>query len=167
MTAPAIGQTVPDFTAQATSGKTVSLDGLKGTNWVIYFYPKDSTPGCTQEGQDFRDHYPEFAKLGIEIFGVSRDSLKSHENFKCKQAFPFELISDADETLCRLFGVIKLKNMYGKQVEGIERSTFLIDGEGRLVREWRKVSVKGHVEKVLEAVREQRFQHHTSLDKPF
>jgi peroxiredoxin Q/BCP len=154
MTAPAIGQTVPEFTAQATSGKTVSLAGLRAKNLVIYFYPKDSTPGCTQEGQDFRDLYPEFAKLDAEIFGVSRDSLKSHENFKCKQTFPFELISDADETLCRLFDVIKMKNMYGKQVEGIERSTFLVDREGRLVREWRKVSVKGHVEKVLEALRE-------------
>ena len=154
MTAPAIGQTVADFTAQATSGKTVSLSETKGKPVVIYFYPKDSTPGCTQEGQDFRDFYSEFTRLGAEIFGVSRDSLKSHENFKLKQSFPFDLISDADETLCRLFDVIKLKNLYGKQVEGIVRSTFLIDREGRLVREWRKVSVKGHAEKVLEALRE-------------
>lgn len=154
MTTPAIGQAVPEFSAMATSGQAVSLAGLKGKNLVVYFYPKDSTPGCTQEGQDFRDHYPEFAQLNAAIFGVSRDSLKSHENFKCKQSFPFELISDADETLCRLFDVIKMKNMYGKQVQGIERSTFLIDHEGRLVREWRKVSVKGHVEKVLEALRE-------------
>ncbi len=153
MTAPSIGQTVPEFTAQATSGKTVSLADFQGKNVVIYFYPKDSTPGCTQEGQDFRDLYAEFVQLGAEIFGVSRDSLKSHENFKCKQTFPFELISDADETLCKLFDVIKLKNMYGKQVQGIERSTFLIDREGKLVSEWRKVSVKGHVAKVLEAVR--------------
>ncbi len=152
MTAPAIGQTVPDFTATATSGKTVSPAELRGKLWVVYFYPKDSTPGCTQEGQDFRDHYAEFVQLDCEIFGVSRDSLKSHENFKCKQTFPFELISDTEETLCRLFDVIKQKNMYGKQVQGIERSTFLIDREGRLVHEWRKVSVKGHVEKVLEAV---------------
>jgi peroxiredoxin Q/BCP len=154
MTAPVIGQAAPEFTAQATSGKTVSLSGFRGKNLVVYFYPKDSTPGCTQEGQDFRDLYAEFARLGCEIFGVSRDSLKSHENFKSKQAFPFELISDADETLCRLFDVIKQKNMYGKQVQGIERSTFLIDKEGRLVREWRKVSVRGHVEKVLEVLRE-------------
>jgi peroxiredoxin Q/BCP len=154
VTAPAIGQTVADFTAQATSGKTVSLSGTLGKPVVIYFYPKDSTPGCTQEGQDFRDLYSEFSSLGAEIFGVSRDSLKSHENFKLKQSFPFDLISDADETLCRLFDVIKLKNLYGKQVEGIVRSTFLIDREGRLVREWRKVSVKGHAEKVLEALRE-------------
>jgi peroxiredoxin Q/BCP len=154
MTAPVIGLAVPEFTAQATSGKTVSLSVLRGKNLVIYFYPKDSTSGCTQEGLDFRDLYAEFAHLDSEIFGVSRDSLKSHENFKSKQAFPFELISDADETLCRLFDVIKQKNMYGKQVQGIERSTFLIDREGLLVREWRKVSVKGHVLKVLEAVRE-------------
>jgi peroxiredoxin Q/BCP len=154
MTAPVIGSAVPEFTALATSGKTISLAELRGKNIVIYFYPKDSTSGCTQEGQDFRDLYAEFVQLDSAIFGVSRDSLKSHENFKGKQAFPFELISDADETLCRLFDVIKLKNMYGKQVQGIERSTFLIDREGRLVREWRKVSVKGHVLKVLEAVRE-------------
>ena len=153
MTAPAIGQAVPEFTALATSGNTVALADLQGKTVVIYFYPKDSTPGCTQEGQDFRDLYPEFVKLNAEIFGVSRDSLKSHENFKCKQSFPFELISDADETLCGLFDVIKLKNMYGKQVQGIERSTFLIDREGHLAHEWRKVSVKGHVAKVLEVVR--------------
>ena len=154
MTATAIGQPVPEFTAQATSGKCVSLGELKGKNLILYFYPKDSTPGCTQEGQDFRDLYPEFSKLGAEIFGVSRDSLKSHENFKCKQSFPFELISDVEEALCRLFDVIKLKNMYGKQVLGIERSTFLIDREGHLAREWRKVSVKGHAQTVLEALRE-------------
>ncbi len=131
MTGIAIGHPVPDFTSQATSGKAFSLAALRGKNLVIYFYPKDSTPGCTQEGQDFRDLHSEFAKLDAEIFGVSRDSLKSHENFKCKQAFPFELISDADESLCKLFDVIKQKNMYGKQVLGIERSTFLIDREGR------------------------------------
>ncbi len=154
MTGVAIGQPVPDFTALATSARTVSLAALRGKNLVVYFYPKDSTPGCTQEGLDFRDLYPEFAKLDAEIFGVSRDSLKSHENFKCKQGFPFELISDADEALCRLFDVIKQKNLYGKQVLGIERSTFLIDREGRLAREWRKLSVKGHAGKVLDALRE-------------
>lgn len=154
MTGIAIGQPVPDFTAQATSGRAVSLAALRGKNVVVYFYPKDSTPGCTQEGLDFRELYPEFAKLDAEIFGVSRDSLKSHENFKRKQDFPFELISDADEALCRLFDVIKQKNMYGKQVLGIERSTFLIDREGRLAQEWRKVSVKGHAGKVLDALRE-------------
>ncbi len=153
MTAPAIGQPVPDFIASATSGRRVALGELKGKNLILYFYPKDSTPGCTREGQDFRDLYPEFMKLGAEIFGVSRDSLKSHENFKCKQAFPFELISDDKEELCRLFDVIKLKNMYGKQVLGIERSTFLIDREGRLAREWRKVSVNDHAQAVLEALR--------------
>ena len=150
----ALGQTVPDFTAQATSGKAVSLTEFKGKNLVVYFYPKDSTPGCTQEGLEFGGLYAEFAKLDAEIFGVSRDSLKSHENFKCKQAFPFELIADADELLCQLFDVIKLKNMYGKQVRGIERSTFLIDRAGRLVREWRKVSVKGHALQVLDALQE-------------
>jgi len=154
MTAIALGQPVPPFTAQATSGKQVSLAEGEGKFRVLYFYPKDSTPGCTQEGQNFRDLHPEFAKLGAEIYGVSRDSLKSHENFKAKQGFPFELISDPEETLCRLFDVIKLKNMYGKQVLGIERSTFLIDREGRLAREWRKLSVKGHAQQVLETLRE-------------
>lgn len=154
MTAPVLGAPLADFTLPATSGKTLALSELGGKFVVIYFYPKDSTPGCTQEGQDFRDLYGEFSQLGAEIFGVSRDSLKSHENFKCKQAFPFELVADTDETLCRLFDVIKQKNMYGKQVLGVERSTFLIDREGRLRQEWRKVSVKGHVQKVLEALRE-------------
>ena len=154
MTELAIGQPVPDFTLQATAGRVFSSAGLQGKYWVVYFYPKDSTPGCTQEGLDFRDLYLEFAKLDADIVGVSRDSLKSHENFKAKQGFPFELASDADETLCKLFGVIKLKNMYGKQVLGLERSTFLIDREGRLAREWRKVSVKGHAQKVLDALRE-------------
>ena len=153
MTTPIIGQSVPEFSLPATSGRTVSLDSLRGKYTVIYFYPKDSTPGCTQEGQDFRDLYSEFQSEGAEIMGVSRDSLKSHENFKCKQEFPFELLSDADETLCRLFDVIKLKNMYGKQVQGIERSTFIIDPQGQLVAEWRKVSVKGHATAVLESIR--------------
>lgn len=153
MSTPTIGQPIADFTLHATSGKTVQLSGLSGLYVVLYFYPKDSTPGCTQEGQDFRDLYPDFQALGAEILGVSRDSLKSHENFKCKQEFPFELLSDADESLCRQFDVIKLKNMYGKQVQGIERSTFLIDPEGKLAAEWRKVSVKGHAAEVLEKVR--------------
>lgn len=148
-----MSQPAPDFSAQATSGKTIKLAELKGRNVILYFYPKDSTPGCTQEGQDFRDLAAEFAALDAKIYGVSRDSLKSHENFKCKQEFPFELISDVDETLCGLFDVIKLKNMYGKQVRGIERSTFLIDRAGMLAREWRKVSVKGHAQAVLEALR--------------
>jgi peroxiredoxin Q/BCP len=153
MSAIAPGQPVPDFSAQATGGKTIRLADFKGTNLVLYFYPKDNTPGCTQEGQDFRDLAGEFRPLNAEILGVSRDSVKSHEGFKCKHEFPFELISDADESLCRLFDVIKMKNMYGKQVQGIERSTFLIDREGRLAREWRKVSVKGHALEVLETLR--------------
>jgi thioredoxin-dependent peroxiredoxin len=148
-----IGKPVPDFTAMATSDQEVSLKALKGKNIVIYFYPKDSTPGCTTEGQDFRDNYSEFQKLNTEIFGVSRDSLKSHENFKTKQAFPFELISDPDEQLCKLFDVIKLKKLYGREYMGIERSTFLIDSKGKLAEEWRKLKVKGHVDQVLEAVK--------------
>ncbi|MDD2769840.1 MAG: peroxiredoxin [Methylococcus sp.] len=147
-----IGQAVPDFQAESTAGEPFQLSQRRGSHWVLYFYPKDSTPGCTQEGQDFRDLYPEFQKLGADILGVSRDSLKSHERFRCKYEFPFELLSDGDETLCQLFDVIRMKNMYGKQVRGIERSTFLIDAEGRLAAEWRKVSVKGHAEEVLRAV---------------
>jgi thioredoxin-dependent peroxiredoxin len=135
----------------AVTGSTgsVSLSAYQGQYLVLYFYPKDSTPGCTLEGQAFRDNYAKFKDLNTEILGVSRDSLKSHENFKCKQEFPFELISDADESLCAAFDVIKMKNMYGKQVRGIERSTFLIDPEGKVVKEWRKVSVKGHCDEVL------------------
>lgn len=154
MTAPTPGHPLPDFSAQATDGKTVSLSSLKGKNVVLYFYPKDNTPGCTQESQDFRDLVEEFRKLDGEILGVSRDSLKSHEGFKCKHGLPFELLSDPDEALCQAFDVIKLKNMYGKQVRGIERSTFLIDRDGRLAREWRKVKVKGHAQEVLEALRQ-------------
>lgn len=149
-----LDQPVSDFTAQATSDKQVTLADLKGKNVIIYFYPKDSTPGCTTEGQNFRDLYAEFQSLNTEIFGVSRDGLKAHENFKAKQSFPFELISDPNETLCRQFDVIKLKKMYGKEHMGVERSTFLIDGAGVLKAEWRKVKVKGHVEEVLEAVKQ-------------
>ena len=148
------GKKVPDFEAQATGGRSVRLSDLKGRNVVIYFYPKDSTPGCTREGQDFRDHYAEFQALDTEIFGVSRDSLASHERFREKQGFPFDLISDPEEELCRLFDVIHEKNMYGRKVLGVVRSTFLIDREGVLRREWRKVKVPGHVEEVLAAVRE-------------
>jgi thioredoxin-dependent peroxiredoxin len=133
---------------------SISLADYKGKYLILYFYPKDSTPGCTLEGQDFRDNYAKFKALNAEILGVSRDSLKSHDNFKCKQEFPFELISDTDETLCKAFDVIKMKNMYGKQVLGIERSTFLIDPEGNVAKEWRKVSVKGHCEQVLAALKE-------------
>ena len=146
------GQAAPDFTAPATSGTTVTLSELRGRKVVLYFYPKDSTPGCTTEGQNFRDLYARFKKAGCEVFGISRDSLRRHENFKAKQAFPFELISDEDETVCGLFDVIKLKKLYGKEYEGIERSTFLIDEKGVVRGEWRKVKVKGHAEEVLEAV---------------
>ena len=146
----AIDQPVPDFNAAATSGQQVSLNALKGRQVVIYFYPKDSTPGCTTEGQGFRDQYPAFQAANTLIFGVSRDSLKSHENFKCKQEFPFELISDKDEALCQLFDVIKLKKLYGKEYLGVDRSTFLIDKDGVLRHEWRGVKVPGHVEAVLE-----------------
>jgi thioredoxin-dependent peroxiredoxin len=154
MTRPSLGTVVPDFEAKATGDKTIKLSDYRGKTVVLYFYPKDSTPGCTLEGQDFRDNIEQFTALNAVVLGVSRDSLKSHENFKCKQEFPFDLLSDADENLCRLFDVIKMKNMYGKQVRGIERSTFLIDPQGVLVREWRKLSVKGHCEQVLLTLKE-------------
>ncbi len=153
MTDVTLNSPVTDFTATATSDVEVSLSALKGNNIVIYFYPKDSTPGCTTEGQDFRDLYTQFNELDTVIFGVSRDKIRSHENFKAKQEFPFELITDPEESLCQLFDVIKEKNMYGKKHMGIERSTFLIDREGVLRQEWRKVKVKGHAEEVLEAVK--------------
>lgn len=147
----ALDTPVADFQAEATSGQTVKLSALKGQQVVIYFYPKDSTPGCTTEGQGFRDHYPAFQAANTVVFGVSRDGMKSHENFKCKQAFPFELISDKDEAVCQLFDVIKLKKLYGKEYLGVDRSTFLIDKDGVLRLEWRGVKVPGHVEAVLEA----------------
>ena len=146
-----LDQPVADFNAAATSGQQVSLSVLKGQQVVIYFYPKDSTPGCTTEGQDFRDQHAAFQAANTVVFGVSRDGMKSHENFKCKQAFPFELISDKDEALCQLFDVIKLKKLYGKEYLGIDRSTFLIDAQGVLRREWRGVKVPGHVDEVLTA----------------
>lgn len=148
-----IGDAVPNFAFAATSGLNGHLSDYLGQYVVLYFYPKDSTPGCTTEGQDFRDAYSQFQALNTQIFGISRDSLKSHENFKAKQNFPFELISDSDEHLCQLFDVIKMKSMYGKQVRGIERSTFLIDPHGKLVHEWRKVSVKEHVADVLNTIK--------------
>lgn len=147
------GDKVADFEAPATGDRTIKLSDLRGKTVVLYFYPKDNTPGCTQEGQDFRDNHSRFKRAGAVILGVSRDSVKSHENFKSKQEFPFDLLSDKDETLCRQFDVIREKNMYGKKVMGVERSTFLIDSQGRLAREWRKVKVPGHVEEVLEAVK--------------
>ncbi|WP_257293592.1 peroxiredoxin [Endozoicomonas sp. YOMI1] len=146
-----LGQPVPDFTAQATSDTTVKLSELKGRKVVLFFYPKDNTPGCTSEGQAFRDHYRQFQESDTLVFGVSKDGIKAHENFRAKHEFPFELISDKDETLCKLFDVIKLKQMYGKEYMGIERSTFLIDSNGVLQHEWRKVRIKGHVEDVLQA----------------
>lgn len=148
-----VGQSVPDFTASATSETTVSLSSLQGKNLVIYFYPKDNTPGCTTEGQNFRDFYNEFQDANTEIMGVSRDSMRTHENYKAKHSFPFELISDPDEALCKHFDVIKLKKLYGKEYMGIERSTFLIDTKGVLHKEWRKVKVKGHVDEVLATVK--------------
>ncbi|MDG0023074.1 peroxiredoxin [Trinickia sp. Y13] len=147
----AVDQLIPDFSAPATGGE-ITLSGLRGKKLVLYFYPKDNTPGCTTEGLQFRDLYPQFQKAGAEIVGVSRDSLRSHENFKAKLELPFPLISDTDESLCSLFGVIKMKKMYGKEVRGIERSTFLIDAQGVLRREWRGVKVPGHVDETLEAV---------------
>ena len=140
---------IPNFSLPATGGTPFDLAAQAGKTVVIYFYPKDSTPGCTTEGQNFRDRHDQFAAANAVILGISRDSLKSHENFKTKQAFPFELGSDADEAVCNLFGVIKQKMMYGKQCRGIERSTFVIDGQGVLRREWRGVKVPGHVEEVL------------------
>lgn len=147
----AIDSPVADFQAQATGGQQVQLSTLQGQQVVLYFYPKDSTPGCTTEGQGFRDQYPAFLAANTLVFGVSRDGLKSHENFKAKQAFPFELISDKDEVLCQLFDVIKLKKLYGKEYLGVDRSTFLIDKQGVLRQEWRGVKVAGHVDAVLAA----------------
>lgn len=152
MTAPAIGKPAPDFTLKATGDQTISLCDFKGQKQVVlYFYPKDNTPGCTTEGQDFRDHIQDFEAANTVILGVSRDSVKTHENFKAKQGFPFDLLSDPDEIACKAYDVIKEKNMYGRKSMGIERSTFLIDAAGNLQKEWRKVKVKGHVEEVLEA----------------
>jgi peroxiredoxin Q/BCP len=146
-------QPFADFELPGTSNTRFKFSEQRGHPVVIYFYPKDNTPGCTTEGQNFRDLYPQFRKAKCAIFGVSRDSMKSHEGFKAKMEFPFPLLSDADETLCSLFGVIKMKNMYGKQVRGIERSTFVIDGDGVLAKEWRGVKVPGHAALVLEFVR--------------
>lgn len=148
----AVGLEVPDFSLPATSGAAFQLSAHRGHCVVIYFYPKDSTPGCTTEAGQFRDLHPAFTAAGASVWGVSRDSLRSHENFKAKLGLPFELICDADETACRLFDVIKQKNLYGKQVKGIERSTFLIDRTGRLSREWRGVKADGHAAEVLAAL---------------
>ena len=153
MSSISLGDKVPDFALPATGNQEIGLQQLKGRNVVIYFYPKDSTPGCTVEGTDFRDRYREFTRAGAEVVGISRDSLKSHAGFKAKMKFPFELLSDADEKVCTLFGVMKMKNMYGKKVRGIERSTFVLDGDGAIAREWRGVKVPGHVEEVLNFVK--------------
>lgn len=148
-----IGQPIPAFTAESTQG-TIDSTALKGQAYVLYFYPRDNTPGCTTQAQNFRDQLPEFEKLSVKIIGVSRDSMGSHERFATKQELPFALISDPDEALCELFGVMKMKNMYGKQVRGIERSTFLVNADGVLVQEWRGLRVPGHVDQVLEAARQ-------------
>lgn len=149
----AIGQAVPDFAAHVREGETIRLADLRGKHVVLYFYPKDNTPGCTQEGIDFSALQSKFHKAGAVVLGVSRDSIKCHDGFKKKHDLQFELISDADESLCKVFDVIKMKNMYGKQVRGIERSTFLIDKKGILRQQWRKVKVPGHAEEVLAAVK--------------
>ena len=148
------GKKCPKFMADATSDKTISNNTFHDQNFVIYFYPKDSTPGCTTEGKEFRDSYKKFKKLNTEILGVSRESIKSHENFKSKQNFPFELLSDPDEKVCKAFDVMKLKSMYGREYMGVDRSTFIVDKKGKIVKEWRGVKVKGHVAEVLDAVEE-------------
>lgn len=148
------GDKIPSFTADVTGNQTFDLQAYHSHQIVLYFYPKDSTPGCTTEGLEFARLHDEFAAVNTRVFGVSRDSLRRHENFKTKQCFPFDLISDPDESLCRLFDVIRLKKLYGKEYEGIERSTFLIDADGRLAHEWRKVKVAGHAETVLAAAQE-------------
>ncbi len=152
----ALNKKAPAFSADATGDQTLSLKDFKGKNLVIYFYPKDNTPGCTQEGQDFRDNYSKFKRAKTVVVGVSRDSVKVHTNFKAKHEFPFELISDPEEELCKLFDVIKLKKNYGREYMGIERSTFLIDSKGVLREEWRGVKVKGHVEEVLAAAKQHK-----------
>jgi thioredoxin-dependent peroxiredoxin len=149
MTNTMLNHPVPDFVLSATSGKTIKLSDFLGHYVVVYFYPKDSTPGCTTQGIQFRDAYGDFQQANTEIVGISRDTVKSHENFKAKFSFPFELLADTEEVACGIFGVIKMKNMYGKQVRGIERSTFIINPQGELIREWRGVKVDGHAHEVL------------------
>ena len=146
------GKKCPKFSAEATSEQVISNQTYKDKNVVIYFYPKDSTPGCTTEGQEFRDNYKKFKKYNTEILGVSRESIKSHENFKSKQNFPFELLSDPDEKVCKAFDVMKMKSMYGREYMGVDRSTFIVNDQGKIIKEWRSVKVKGHVQEVLETV---------------
>lgn len=153
MSTPKIGRIIPDLKVAATRDKTFKLSELRGQNVVLYFYPRDHTPGCTTEGQDFRDAYAKFKRRNTVVLGVSRDSLESHEKFRAKHKFPFDLIADADEKLCKKFDVIKEKNMYGKKVMGIERSTFVIDEKGVLRAEFRKIKVPGHVTAVLEEIK--------------
>ena len=148
------GKVVPALKLPATGDQTIELKSLRGKKVVLYFYPKDSTPGCTTEGQDFAANHAKFKRAGAVILGISRDSVASHEKFKAKYEFPFDLLSDKDETACGIFDVIKEKNMYGRKVMGIERSTFLIDAAGKLRKEWRKVKVKGHVDEVLQSVKD-------------
>ena len=148
-----IGQKLPAFKLQANGGDTVTNKDFKDRKLVLYFYPKDNTPGCTDEGIQFRELFSAFQAAGCDIYGVSRDSLQSHESFKAKMSFPFELISDPSERLCGAFGVMKLKNMYGKKVRGVERSTFVVDGQGVVRKEWRGVKVPGHAQEVLDFVR--------------
>jgi len=148
------GKKCPKFNGASTNDNNFSNKDFIGKKLVIYFYPKDNTPGCTTQGQDFRDNFKTFKKLNTEILGVSRDSVKSHENFKLKQSFPFELLSDPDEKMCKSFDVMKMKSMYGKRYMGVDRSTFLIDEKGKVIKEWRSVKVKGHVEEVLSLVKE-------------
>ena len=143
---------IEDFTLPSTDNQTLTLSGARGKHLVIYFYPKDNTPGCTTEAQQYRDLYAKFRKANCEVVGISRDSLKSHDNFKAKFNLPFALLSDAEEKVCNLFGVIKMKNMYGKQVRGIERSTFVFDKDGKLRREWRGLKADGHAQEVLDFV---------------
>ena len=147
-----LNQQVPDFELPSTGGRVFKLSEHLGKTLVIYFYPKDSTPGCTSQGQQFRDAHADFQAADAEIFGISRDGMKSHENFKAKFTFPFDLLSDTEEIACNIFGVIKMKNMYGKQVRGIERSTFIINRQGTLVHEWRGVKVDGHAKEVLQFI---------------
>ena len=147
-----LNMTVPDFSAKITGTTPFQLSQFRGKKLVLYFYPKDNTPGCTTESLQFRDLYPKFQQAGSEIIGISRDSIRSHDGFKSKLDLPFELISDADETVCTMFDVIVMKSMYGKKVRGIERSTFIIDAAGKIVKEWRGVKVPGHVDEVLEFV---------------
>jgi peroxiredoxin Q/BCP len=154
MTKVATGKKIPAFSGTATGGTTLSLNSLRGEKFVLFFYPRANTPGCTVESKDFRDLYTKFRRRKVQVVGISRDSLKAQQNFKEKFDFPFELIADPDETICNLFGVMKDKNMYGKKVRGIERSTFLIDENGKLLKEWRKVKVDGHAQEVLDSLAE-------------